>query len=65
MKDNHSRFKACIRICGDLFFGALIVLIIGLPIYIHLSRSKLSYTPEPKFPSIQTNSATPRAFGTK
>jgi hypothetical protein len=65
MKDNSSRLKAGIRICGDLCFGALIVLVIGLPIYIHFSQSKLSYTPEPKFPSSQTNSATSQIFGTK
>ena len=37
-------------IFGDLFLAALVMLVVGLPLYIHFSKSKLSYTPEPEFP---------------
>jgi len=43
---------------GDLFLAALIILVVCLPFYIHFSGSKLSYTPEPEFPTkavIKTN----------
>lgn len=57
LKSKSSRFKVGVQIVGDLFLGALVVLVIALPFYIRLSGSNLSYTPEPRFPQRQTNSA--------
>ncbi|MFM2082470.1 MAG: hypothetical protein RL380_1161 [Verrucomicrobiota bacterium] len=51
---SNNRKGKFIRRAADCGMVLLILLAIGLPLYIKWSGSKLSYTPEPQFPSEQT-----------